>query len=97
MKVRFTEAARRELREAVYFLREIDPRLSAAFAVEVERALFALRAFPRSAQETDLPGVRRSYIRRFRYLIFYTIDEAHDELVVLHIRHSSRRWPWEQD
>src|SRR5262245_24239293 len=65
--MKYTEAARRELREAVQFLRDIDPILLATFAAEVERTLSALRAYPHSAQETDLPGVRRSYIRRFRY------------------------------
>jgi len=40
-----------------------------------------------------MPGVRRAYIRRFRYNIFYTVEGA--EVVILHIRHAARRWPWE--
>ena len=40
-----------------------------------------------------MPGVRRACIRLFRYNIFYTVEGA--EVVILHIRHAARRWPWE--
>jgi hypothetical protein len=37
--------------------------------------------FPFSAQETEKKGVRRKYIRRLHYCIFYVIDD--DEIVVV--------------
>jgi len=43
-----------------------------------------------------MPGVRRAYIRRFRYNIFYTVEGAEVVILhILHIRHAARRWPWE--
>jgi plasmid stabilization system protein ParE len=54
----------------------------------------SLSSWTYSAQETANPGVRRQYIRRFRYAIFYAVDFEADELVVLHIRHAARQWPW---
>jgi plasmid stabilization system protein ParE len=47
------------------------------------------------AEQTEKPGVRRVYIRRFRYSIFYTVEG--NEIVILHIRHAARRWPWETE
>ena len=40
-------------------------------------------------------GVRRKYIQRFRYGLFYMVDEKADELIIMNIRHAARRWPWE--
>lgn len=50
---------------------------------------------PYSAQQTELRGIRRKYIHRVRYGLFYMLDEAADELIVMNIRHVARRWPWE--
>jgi toxin ParE1/3/4 len=65
------------------------------FAANVEKALLQLSEQPFSAQETEKPGIRRIYIRRFRYFIFYTVEAA--EVVILHIRHAARRWPWDDE
>jgi plasmid stabilization system protein ParE len=64
-----------------------------AFAESINRAVAQLLDNPYSAQETTEAGVRRKYIRRFRYSIFYTVDLEADELVILHIRHAARQWP----
>jgi plasmid stabilization system protein ParE len=46
-------------------------------------------------QKRRKSDVRRVYIRRFRYSMFYTVDG--DEIVILHVRHAARRWPWEDE
>jgi plasmid stabilization system protein ParE len=46
------------------------------------------------AQQTEKLGIRRWYIRRFRYSIFYML--LSDEVIILNIRHAARRWPWER-
>jgi plasmid stabilization system protein ParE len=51
--------------------------------------------FPFSAQETEKKGVRRKYVRRFHYSVFYAVENG--EIVVLHIRHAARRLPWEDE
>jgi len=45
--------------------------------------------FPRLGRSTDQPGVRVLPLRRYPYLVFYTLID--DDVVVLHIRHASRR------
>lgn len=67
MKVRYTATARREFEQTVDYLLEHAPRVASAFADSVEQAVSELMDHPLSAQETDHPGVRRKYIRRFRH------------------------------
>jgi plasmid stabilization system protein ParE len=95
MKVRYTATASREFDRAVEYLLQHAPHVAPAFADSIERAIADLIDNPLSAQETELTGVRRKYIRRFRYALFYSIDRGTDELLILNVRHVARRWPWE--
>jgi plasmid stabilization system protein ParE len=95
MKVRYTKTAQRELNEAVDYLLKHAPAVAAAFVDSIESAQAELLLNPYSAQETELTGVRRKYIRRFRYGLFYMIDEQTGELIILNIRHAAQQWPWE--
>jgi toxin ParE1/3/4 len=94
MRVRYTETAIREFEGAVSYLLERRPPSAAAFADLVDAAVARLLEHPYSAEETEMTRVRRVYIRRFRYSIFYAV--AGEEVVILHIRHAARRWPWEE-
>jgi plasmid stabilization system protein ParE len=95
MKVRYTAKASREFDQAVEYLLQHAPNVAPAFADSIERAIVELLDNPLSAQETELAGVRRKYVRRFRYALFYSIDRGADELLLLNIRHAAQRWPWE--
>ena len=95
MKARYTDTALRELESAVSYLLDRNPRSAAAFADLVDVAVARLLDHPFSAEETEMAGVRRVYIRRFRYSMFYAVEG--EEVVILHIRHGARRWPWEEE
>jgi plasmid stabilization system protein ParE len=95
MKVRYTATAGREFDQAVDYLLQNAPHIAPAFADSIEHAIAELVENPLSAQETELAGVRRKYLRRFRYAVFYSIDRNADELLILNIRHVARRWPWQ--
>lgn len=95
MKIRYTATARRELSEAVEYLLEHAPQVAGDFVDSIEQAAAELLRNPYSAQETELRGIQRKYIHRFRYGLFFMVDEAADELIVMNIRHVARRWPWE--
>ena len=95
MKIRWTTPASSELNAATLYFLEFAPFAAADFVNAIERALVQLRQQPYSAQETEKPSIRRIYVRRFRYLIFYAVEG--DEVVILHIRHAARRWPWEEE
>jgi toxin ParE1/3/4 len=94
MKVRHTLTAASELDQSVNYLIAHAPDVAASFVETLEAAIGELLDHPYSAPQTDRAGVRRKYVARFRYAIFYAVDESADELVILSIRHAARRWPW---
>jgi plasmid stabilization system protein ParE len=93
MRVRYTEPAALELEASILYFCEHAPSVVVDFADNIDNAVAELLDHPYSAQETEHRGVRRKYIRRFRYSIFYTVED--DEIVILHIQHAARRRPWE--
>jgi plasmid stabilization system protein ParE len=95
MRVRYTDTALVEFDQAVSYLLHHHPPSATTFADFIDAAIARLLDHPYSAEETELRGVRRVYIRRFRYSVFYTVAE--NEVVILHVRHASRRWPWEDE
>jgi plasmid stabilization system protein ParE len=91
MNVRYTATAARELTNGIEYLAQSAPSVVEDFADAVERSLKEVAEFPFLAQETEKKGVRRKYVRRFHYCIFYVIGNG--EIVVLHIRHAAQRLP----
>jgi plasmid stabilization system protein ParE len=77
------------------YLTEHAPAIVAPFAEAIEKGVGEIAEFPFSAQETEKKGIRRKYVRRFHYSIFYAVEN--DEIVILHIRHAAQRLPWEDD
>ncbi|MGQ0686746.1 type II toxin-antitoxin system RelE/ParE family toxin [Bradyrhizobium sp.] len=77
------------------YLLEHAPHLAPAFADIIDDAIAELVEHPLSAQETEYPGVRRTYIRRFHYGLFYSVNRSAEELLIVSIRHAARLWPWE--
>ena len=95
MKLRYTDPATEELQQSISYFREHAPSSVADFADSIDPAAAQIVENPYLAQATEIPKIRRWYIRRFKYSIFYTIEG--DEVVILHIRHAARRSPWEDE
>jgi plasmid stabilization system protein ParE len=34
-------------------------------------------------------------VGRYPFIVFYSVEG--DTIVILHVRHGARRWPWEDD
>jgi plasmid stabilization system protein ParE len=45
--------------------------------------------FPRAGRLQQTDGVRKFVTRRFAYLIYYTVDSAAAEIIILSVRHSA--------
>ena len=65
-----------------------------------QRGVFALRSiracntssfFPHVGRLQQTEGVRKFVTRRYAYLIYYTVDDAADEIIVLSVKHSAQR------
>jgi plasmid stabilization system protein ParE len=94
MKVRYTDTAAVELDRILAYIANRNRAAGVALAFRIERTISSLVEFPEMAQMTDEPGIRRMPVGRYPFLIFYTVEA--DELVILHIRHTARRLPWEE-
>jgi plasmid stabilization system protein ParE len=64
MKLRYTATASRELDQAISYFLENAPSYTEAFIAHIEAATARLLEYPLGAQESDMPGIRRAYVRR---------------------------------
>jgi addiction module RelE/StbE family toxin len=91
MKVRYTAEAQADL-DAIYnYITEHNPSAARQMKARLKERAERLGSFPFSGRETDRPGIRALADGRYPYLIFYTI--AHNEVVILHVRHAARQRP----
>ena len=95
MKVRYTETALVEVNEIFAYLSERNLHAAKRVVARVEQTIRNLGDFPEMAQAADEAGVRRMPVARYPFIVFYSIEG--DEVVILHVRHGARRWPWEDE
>jgi toxin ParE1/3/4 len=88
MKVGYAPRALRDLEGIAAYLIERSPSGAANVLAAIKSSIEALAAFPEMAPAADSAGHRRLPVLRYPYAIFYRI--AGDELLILHIRHTSR-------
>jgi toxin ParE1/3/4 len=88
MRVRYTDAALREIDEILSYIAKDNPLAADEVAAVLRATVRRLSEYPRLAIETDEPGVRVAPVLPYRYLIFYSIDR--DAIVVRNVYHASR-------
>jgi toxin ParE1/3/4 len=47
--------------------------------------------FPYVGRIQKTPGVRKLLTRKYVYFVYYTVDEAAEEIIILSIKHPARR------
>ena len=90
MKLRFTPRAIQNITDAADYLRARNPAAAGHVRAAIYDALQSLLLFPRAGRLQSIAGARKLVTRRYAYLIYYTVDEAAGEIVVLSVRHPSR-------
>ena len=85
MRLRFTPRAISDLTEIADYIRERNPTAARA----VRDAILTL--FPDIGRRQTVEGVRKLVLRHYGHLAYYTVDRAHEEIVVLTIRHPARQ------
>jgi addiction module RelE/StbE family toxin len=90
MKLRFTPRATRDLSEIAEFIRAQSPAGAQRVRAAIVESLANLASFPKIGRRQTTEGVRKLVTRKYAYLVYYTIDESSDEVVVLTIRHPAR-------
>ena len=96
MRVRVVEQARRDIRAALLWWKTNRPAAPGGLETELASALLQIKNHPHSGPQTRYPAARGKGFRRIalvdaRYFIYYRVDEAKQELVVLRVWHMSRR------
>jgi toxin ParE1/3/4 len=91
VKLRFTPGATHDLTEIAEYLRTRNPSAALAVRDAVLRSLRNLTLFPAIGRPQNVEGVRKLVTPKYRYLIYYMIDEGAEEIAILTIQHPARR------
>jgi toxin ParE1/3/4 len=89
MKIVYAPRALRDLNGIGAYLIERNPIGAVNVLGAIKSSVDTLSFFPLIGRLVDNAGHRRVPVLRYPYVIFYRI--AGDELLILHIRHTSRR------
>jgi addiction module RelE/StbE family toxin len=90
VKLRFTPRATRDLTDIGEYLRLRNPAAALRVRNAILRYLQNLTLFPAIGRPQNIEGVRKLVTPRYRYLVYYMIDERAEEIVILTIQHPAR-------
>ncbi|MEO6780441.1 MAG: type II toxin-antitoxin system RelE/ParE family toxin [Bradyrhizobium sp.] len=93
MKLRWSETALAEIDNIFSFIFENNRSAAVAVVERIEGLAALLAEFPLVGHLTDETPVRVLPVVRYPFLIFYTIDDATNEIIVLHVRHTAQERP----
>ena len=89
MKVVYAPRALRDLEAIDAYLAERNPSAAVNVLAAIKSSIDTLSFFPQIGRVIDNAGHRRVPVVRHPYVVFYRISG--DDLLILHIRHTSRR------
>ena len=90
MKLRLTPRATRDLEEIADYLHTRNPSAALAVRDALLRSLQNLTFFPAIGRPQNVEGVRKLVTPKYRYLVYYMIDDGAEEIVILTIQHPAR-------
>jgi toxin ParE1/3/4 len=90
VKLRFTPRAMRDIAEIAEHLYTRNPSAALAVRDAILCSLQNLTLFPAIGRLQNVEGVRKLVTPKYRYLVYYMIDEEAEEIVILTVRHSAR-------
>lgn len=90
MKLRFTPRATENIAAIADYLRAHNPSAAHQVRVVLYESLQNLILFPQVGRPQNAAGVRKLVTRKYSYLVYYTVDEAAEEIVILNVKHPSQ-------
>ncbi|HUD85582.1 MAG TPA: type II toxin-antitoxin system RelE/ParE family toxin [Xanthobacteraceae bacterium] len=91
MKLRFTRRAVANIVEITDYIRERNPAAAQRVRAAIYESLQNLILFPHIGRRQNTAGVRKLVTRKYAYLVYYTVDEPAEEIVILNMKHSAQR------
>jgi toxin ParE1/3/4 len=91
MKLRFTPLAVENISAIADYIRERNPAASHRVRAAIYESLQDLILFPHAGRLQQTEGVRKLVTRKYSYLVYYTLDDVAEEIIVLNVKHPARR------
>jgi toxin ParE1/3/4 len=95
MKLRFTSRAAQDLSRIADSVHAHNPAAARKVRAAILHSLQNLVLFPEVGRRQTVEGVRKLVTRTYPYLVYYTLDPAEEEIIVLTIQHPARARPSE--
>jgi toxin ParE1/3/4 len=90
MKLRFTPRAAQDLAAIADYIRVRNPDAAQQVRAAILHSLQNLVLFPQVGRAQMVEGVRKLVTRKYPYLVYYTVDETGEEIIILTIQHPAR-------
>ena len=90
MKLRFTPRAAQDLNDIANYIRERNPQAALRVRAAILESFQNLVLFPQVGRRQKIEGVRKLVTRRYPYLVYYSADEAAEEIIVIAIQYPVR-------
>ena len=87
MKLRFSPRATQDLAEIGGYIRERNPRAAVRVRAAILETLQMLTRFPRAGRAQTVEGVRKIVTRRYAHIVYYSVDAAAQEVIIITIMH----------
>ncbi len=96
MKLRFTPRATGDLAAIADYIRTHSPNGAARVRDAILHSLQTLILFPLVGRPQAVEGVRKLVVRKYPYLVYYSVDEVAEEIIILTIQHPAREREYEE-
>lgn len=90
MKLRFTSRATQDITDIADYIRLENPAAALRVRDAILETLQHLIQFPQLGRPQSIEGVRRLVTRRYGYIVYYSVDQRLDEVVILAVQHPAR-------
>ena len=90
MRLRFTARATQDLAAIGDYIRSKNPTAAVRVRDAILKSLRLVARFPRAGRAQTVESVRKIVTRRYAYVIYYSIDDVAQEIIIITIQHPSR-------
>jgi toxin ParE1/3/4 len=91
MKWRLSDQAANDLFSIAAYIKTRSPAGAESVSNTIRASIENVAAIPTIGRKQKVSGVRKLPVRRYPYLVFYTLDEVNEEVVVISIRDPARQ------
>jgi plasmid stabilization system protein ParE len=91
MKLRFTPRALDNITAVTEYLSVHNPVAAQHVRSAIYETLENLLIFPHAGRRQNAEGVRKIVTRKYAYVIYYPVDDAAQDIIVLNVKHPARK------